>query len=77
MVEENEPFYDNNQEISICRIENTPKTPLTGSTPILPSENIFFLSEFPLTTIHRTAGEGGGHFFNSSLTLLSASHITL
>ena len=48
MGEENESFYDNpilesirnNQEIPICRIENTPETPLTGSTPYLPSENI-------------------------------------
>ena len=48
MGEENESFYDNpilesirnNQEILICRIENTPETPLNGSTPYLPSENI-------------------------------------
>ena len=35
----------NNQEIPICRIENTPETPLTGSTPYLPSENIVNTSE--------------------------------
>ena len=43
MGEENESFYDNlflesvrnNQEIPICRIENIPKTPLTGSTFLL------------------------------------------
>ena len=48
MGEENESFYDNlilksirnNEEIPICRIENTPETPLTGSTPYLPSENM-------------------------------------
>ena len=28
-------------------------------------------------TIHRTAGEGGGHFFNSLLPLLPASQILL
>ena len=46
MREENESFYDNlifesirnNEEIPICPIENTPETPLTGSTPYLPSE---------------------------------------
>ena len=40
MGEENESFYDNlilesirnNEEIPICRIENTPETPLIGST---------------------------------------------
>ena len=39
---ENEPFYENlilervrnNQEIPICRIDNTPETPLAGSTPL-------------------------------------------
>ena len=53
MGEENESFYDNlilesirnNEEIPICRIENTPETPLTGSTPYLPSENIVNTSE--------------------------------
>ena len=48
MGEENESFYDNlilesirnNQEISICQIEKTSETPLTGSTPYLPSDNI-------------------------------------
>ena len=48
MGEENESFYDNlilesirnNKEIPICCIENTPKTPLIGSTPYLPSENM-------------------------------------
>ena len=48
MGEENESFYDNlilegirnNEEIPICRIENTPETPLTGSTSYLPSENM-------------------------------------
>ena len=48
MGEKNESFYGNiilesmrnNEEIPICRIENTPETPLTGSTPYLPSENI-------------------------------------
>ena len=53
MGEENESFYDNlilesirnNEEIPICRIENTPDTPLTGSTPYLPSENIVNTSE--------------------------------
>ena len=48
--EENESFYDNlvlesirnNEEI---RIENTPGTPLTGSIPYLPSENILNTSE--------------------------------
>ena len=48
MGEENESFYDNlilesirnNEEIPICRIENTPETPLIGSTPYLPSENM-------------------------------------
>ena len=51
--EENESFYDNlilesirnNEEIPICHIENTPKTPLTGSTPYLPSANIVNTSE--------------------------------
>ena len=46
MREENESFYDNlifesirnNEEIPICPIENTTETPLTGSTPYLPSE---------------------------------------
>ena len=50
MGEENESFYDNlvlesirnNEEI---RIENTPGTPLTGSIPYLPSENIVNTSE--------------------------------
>ena len=32
----------------------------------------FFLSGFSFTS-HRTAGEGGGHFFNSSTPLLPAS----
>ena len=53
MGEENESFYDNlilesiknNQEIPICRIENTPEIPLTGSIPYLPSENIVNTSE--------------------------------
>ena len=53
MGEENESFYDNlilesirnNQEIPICRIENTPETPLTGNTPYLPSEDIVNTSE--------------------------------
>ena len=53
MGEENESFYDNlilesirnNQEIPICRIENTPETPSTGSTPYLPSENMVNTSE--------------------------------
>ena len=53
MGEENESFYDNlilesirnNEEIPICRIENTPETPLIGSTPYLPSENIVITSE--------------------------------
>ena len=53
MGEENESFYDNpilesirnNQEIPICRIENTPETPLTGSIPYLPSESIVNTSE--------------------------------
>ena len=53
MGEENEPFYDNlilesiinNQEIPLCRIEDTPETPLTGSTPYLPSETIANTSE--------------------------------
>ena len=53
MGEENESFYDNlilesirnNEEIPICRIENTPETPLIGSTPYLPSENIVNTSE--------------------------------
>ena len=48
MGEENESFYDNlilqsirnNEEILICRIENTPETPLVGITPYLPSGNI-------------------------------------
>ena len=35
----------NNEEILICHIENTSKTPLTGSTPYLPSENIVNTSE--------------------------------
>ena len=46
MGEENESFYDNlilenirnNQEIPICRNENTPKTQVTGKTPYLPLE---------------------------------------
>ena len=46
MGEENESFYDNlilenirnNQEIPICRNENTPKNQVTGKTPYLPSE---------------------------------------
>ena len=53
MGEENESFYDNlilesirnNEEIHICCIENTPETPLNGSTPYLPSENIVNASE--------------------------------
>ena len=53
MGEENEPFYDNlilesiinNQEIPLCRIEDTPETPLNGSTPYLPSETIVNTSE--------------------------------
>ena len=53
MGEENEWFYDNlilesirnNEEIPICRIENTAETTLTGSTPYLPSENIVSTSE--------------------------------
>ena len=53
MGEENESLYDNlilesirnNEEIPICRIENTPETPLIGSTPYLPSENIVNTSE--------------------------------
>ena len=47
MGDENESFYDNiilegirsDQEIPICWIENTPKTPLIESTPYLPSTN--------------------------------------
>ena len=47
MGDENESFYDNiilesirsDQKIPICRIENTPNTPLIGSTPHLPSTN--------------------------------------
>ena len=53
MGEENEPFYDNlilesiinNQEIPLCRIVDTPETPLTGSSPYLPSETIVNTSE--------------------------------
>ena len=30
---------------SLCRLENTSETPLTGSTPYLPSENIVNTSE--------------------------------
>ena len=53
MGEENGSFYDNlilesirnNEEIPICHIENTSKTPFTGSTPYLPSENIVNTSE--------------------------------
>ena len=53
MGEENESIYDNlilesirsNEEIPICHIGNTPKTPLTGSTHYLPSENIVNTSE--------------------------------
>ena len=53
MGEANESFYHNlilesirnNQKIPICRVENTPETPLTGSTPYLPSENIVNTSE--------------------------------
>ena len=53
MGEENESFYDNlilesirnNEEIPICRIENTPETPLAGITPYLPSGNIASTSE--------------------------------
>ena len=53
MGEENESFYDNlilenirnNQEIPICRNENTPETQLTGKTPYLPSEKIVNTSE--------------------------------
>ena len=53
MGEENESFYDNlilesirnNEEIPICRIENTPETPLIGSPTYLPSENIVNTSE--------------------------------
>ena len=45
MGDENESFYDNiilegirsDQEIPICRIKNTPNTPLIESTPYLPS----------------------------------------
>ena len=35
----------------------------------------FFLPGFYFTTIHelQTAGEGGGHFFNSSVSLAPAS----
>ena len=55
MGEKNESFYDNfllesirnNKKIPICQIENTPDTPLTGSTPYLPSENILNTSENP------------------------------
>ena len=51
--EENESFYDNfisesirnNQDISICRIENTSETPITGSTPFISSENNVNTSE--------------------------------
>ena len=47
MGDENKSFYDNiilegirsDQEIPICRIENTPNTPLIGSTLYLPSTN--------------------------------------
>ena len=53
MGEENESFYDNlilesirnNEEIHICCIENTPETPLIGSTSYRPSENIVNASE--------------------------------
>ena len=53
MGEENESFYDNlilesvrnNQEIPICRIDNTPEMVLAGSTPYLPSVNIAKISE--------------------------------
>ena len=47
MRDENEWFYNDiilegrrsDQEIPICRIENTPNTPLIESTPYLPSSN--------------------------------------
>ena len=46
MGEENESFFDiilegirSDQEIPICRIENTPNIPLIESTPYLPSTN--------------------------------------
>ena len=47
MGDENESFFDNiilegirsDQEIPICRIEDTPNTPLIESTPYLPSTN--------------------------------------
>ena len=53
MGEANESFYHNlilesirnNPEIPICRVENTPETPLTGSTSYLLSENIVNISE--------------------------------
>ena len=53
MGKENESFYDNrilesiknNQEMPICRIENTPKTLLTESTAYLPSEKIVNIPE--------------------------------
>ena len=59
MGEDNESFYDNlilesirnNQEIPICRIENTPENPLTGSTPYLPSENIVNTAEIQQKTL--------------------------
>ena len=47
MGDENESLYDNiilkgirsDQQNPICRIENTPNTPLIRSTPYLPSTN--------------------------------------
>ena len=46
MGNENESFYDiilegirSDKEIPVCKIENTPNTPLTERTPYLPSTN--------------------------------------
>ena len=53
MGDKNESFYDNiilegiksDQEIPICRIENTPNTLLFRSTPYLPSTNSVNISK--------------------------------
>ena len=44
--------------------------------PYIKKMHFFFYLGFPSQpfTNHRTAGEGGGHFFNSSLPLPPASH---
>ena len=63
MRDKNDLFYDNivlegirsDQETLICRIENTPNTPLIELTPYLPSTNSVNTSKAIADALHISA----------------------